>query len=77
MAALGRVLVGFRKNDRRRLRLIDEYGLQFVGVRNCAAGCGYPVYFNASGVEALNEKDAEVICEECASLYRMEIEQEI
>ncbi len=75
MSGLGRVLVGYREGDRRRLELLDRYGVTSVPVRKCAAGCGYPVYFNPSGIQAMHDQDPEVLCVECATLYRVEIEQ--
>lgn len=75
MTALGRVLVGYRSDDRRRLRLLEEYGQAAVPVRRCAAGCGYDVYVNPSGLAAMHERDPEVLCEPCADLYRVEIER--
>lgn len=73
--SLGRVLVGFREHDRRRLKLVDDYGIAYVAIRPCAAGCGYPVYVNASGLETMHERDPEVLCEECADLYRLDLER--
>ncbi len=68
MAALDAVVVGYREHDRRRLRLIDEHGVAFVKVRDCVAGCGYPVYFNLSAMDKLGE-GAEVVCEQCSVRY--------
>jgi len=65
MAGLGRVVVGYRENDRRRLRLIDTFGIAVTPVRKCAAGCGHLVYFTPSGIAACRDRDAEVICDEC------------
>ena len=72
--SLGRVLVGYRENDRQRLRLLDEHGQHAVPIRRCAAGCGYNVYVNPSGMKAMEEKDPEVICDVCAQLYRRDLE---
>lgn len=72
--SLGRVLVGYRQTDRARLRLLDEYGQAAVPIRPCAAGCGYDVYVNPSGLQAMREQDPEVVCTECATLYRRDLE---
>ncbi len=72
MAPLDAVIVGFREHDRRRLRIAAEYGVAYVRVRNCAADCGYPVYFNASALEKLGQ-GAEVVCQDCADRYMPEI----
>ena len=75
MSGLGRVVVGYRKHDRRRLRLIDEHGVHSVAVRNCAADCGYPVFFVASGLAAARDRDAEVVCQECYDRYKDQIQE--
>lgn len=49
--------------------LADQFGIHCVAVRNCMAGCGYPVYFASGGIDAVVERDAEVICEECKEQY--------
>jgi len=72
--SLGRVLVGYRQTDRRRLKLLDDFGQGAVPVRKCAAGCGYDVYFSPSGITAMHDRDPEVLCAECASLYRRDLE---
>jgi hypothetical protein len=77
MTSLGRVLVGYRHNDRRRLTIERDYGVHYVAIRKCAADCGYDVYFNASGLDAAHNRDPEVLCEECASLYHRELKAEL
>lgn len=74
MAELGRLLVGYRAGSRMIYKLRDEYGLAAVEVRQCVAGCGYPVHFVASGYEKAWESDAQVICEQCFAEHRYEIE---
>lgn len=74
MSGLGRVVVGYRANDRRRLELIDRFGVAVVPVRNCVAGCGYPVYFTPSGIDAARTRDAEVICDQCYQAHKAEIQ---
>lgn len=74
---LGRIVVGYRHGSRRIKQLEDEYGLYAVAVRKCMAGCGYPVYFVPSGIDAVRERDAEVICEECKELYYGDLLREI
>lgn len=74
---LGRIVVGYRANDRRKLYLADTYGIQAVAIRKCVAGCGYDVYFYSGGVDAVRERDAEVVCDECRQRYYPEIMAEI
>ncbi len=73
MSGLGSVVVGYRANDRRRLQLLDQFGIQSVAVRPCIAGCGYPVYFFSGGIDAARDRDAEVICDECRQLYYTDV----
>ena len=73
----GRVVVGYRHNDRRRYRLLDLYGITSVPVRKCMAGCGYDVYFYSGGIDAVREKDAEVVCDECRQRYYHHILAEV
>lgn len=77
MSGLGRIVVGYRKGDRRVHQLEDTFGLHAVAVRTCMAGCGYPVLFYSGGVDAVRERDAEVICEECKTLYYPELLAEL
>lgn len=74
MPPLDAVIVGYREHDRRRLRLVDDYGAGMVRVRKCAAGCGYPVWFHTSDsvMQKLND-GAEVVCEQCGAEFRSDI----
>lgn len=74
---LGRVVVGYREGSRIIKQLEDTYGLHAVKVRKCMAGCGYPVYFVPSGIDAVRDRDAEVVCVECKEQYYPEIMAEI
>lgn len=74
---IGRIVVGYRKGSRMIRKLQDEHGLHAVEIRPCIAGCGYPVYFVPSGVDAIRERDAEVICTECKELYYGDIMREL
>ena len=69
MTGIGRIVVGHREGSRKVYELADLYGINCVAVRKCYAGCGYPVYFASGGIDAVRERDAEVICEECKQLY--------
>ena len=75
MTSLGRVVVGYRKQDRRRYLLEREQGLSSVETTTCAAGCGYPVFFVRSGYDAARFRDAEVICDDCYQRYKPEIQE--
>lgn len=77
MAGLRAVIVGYRRHDRRRLRLIDQHGLHSVAIKNCVAGCGYPVYFVQSGQDAYRSRDPEVICQECYDQHRDQVQAEL
>lgn len=77
MAGLERVLVGYREGDRQIKRLKDEHGLTAVMIKRCVAGCGYPVYFVPSGVDAYMTRDPEVICDVCYPLYKNQIMAEL
>ena len=77
MAGLERIVVGYRKGDRRVHQLEDVYGLHAVAVRNCMAGCGYPVVFYSGGIDAVRERDAEVICDVCKELYYGDLMREL
>lgn len=69
MAGLERIVVGHRKGSRMVQWLADSFGIHCVAVRQCMAGCGYPVYFASGGIAAVVERDAEVICTECKERY--------
>lgn len=64
-SGIGRIVVGYRPGDRRVQRNRELYGLEVRMVRRCYAGCGYPVYFYSGGIDAVSEKDAEVVCTVC------------
>jgi hypothetical protein len=69
LTGIGRIVVGHREGSRKVRELADKFGIHCVAVRKCMAGCGYPVYFASGGIDAVRERDAEVICEECKTLY--------
>ena len=69
MPSIERIVVGHREGSRKIHELADLYGIHAVKVRRCYAGCGYPVYFASGGLDAVSERDAEVICTECRTLY--------
>lgn len=77
MAGLGRIVVGYRQNDRRRLQLLDTFGVHSVPVRKCVAGCGYDVFFYSGGIDAVRERDAEVVCDECRQRYYPELMEDV
>ena len=74
---IGRIVVGYRPGSRRIQWLRDSYGIHSVAVRKCYAGCGYPVHFFSGGVDAVRERDAEVVCEECRQLYYPDLLAEV
>lgn len=77
MSGLGRIVVGYRPGDRRVQKNREQFGLEPRMIRNCMAGCGYPVYFYSGGVDAISERDAEVVCSECKERYYPELMAEI
>lgn len=70
---IGRIVVGYRPGDRRVQELRDTFGLEVREVRQCFAGCGYPVSFYSGGIDAVNERDAEVVCAECKAEFYPEL----
>lgn len=77
MSGLERIVVGYRQGSRRVQYLRDTFGIEAVAVRKCMAGCGYPVYFYSGGVDAVRERDAEVVCEECKELHYPDLMREL
>lgn len=77
MSGIGRIVVGHREGSRKVQQLADLYGIHCVKVRKCMAGCGYPVYFASGGIDAVRERDAEVVCEECKERYYPDLMAEI
>lgn len=77
MTGLGRIVVGYRKGSRKIRQLSDLYGIECVETRQCMAGCGYPIFFASGGVDAVRDRDAEVICAECKELYYPELLAEL
>lgn len=71
------IVVGHREGSRKVQELADQHGIHCVKVRNCMAGCGYPVYFASGGIDAIREKDAEVLCTECKQQYYPQIMAEL
>lgn len=77
MSGIDRIVVGYRPGSRRIQWLRDTYGIHAVAVRKCMAGCGYPVHFFSGGIDAVSDRDAEVICEECKELYYADLLREM
>ncbi len=77
MAGIERVVVGYRSHDRRKQRLLDQFGITTVATRKCMAGCGYVVYFFSGGIDAVRDRDAEVVCMECKEQFYPEIMAEL
>lgn len=69
MATIDRIVVGYRPGDRRVERNRALYGLEPRMIRRCYAGCGYPVWFYSGGVDAVSDRDAEVICTVCKEQF--------
>lgn len=75
--SLGRIVVGYRPGDRRVQRNRELFGLEPRVVRKCMAGCGYPVFFYSGGVDAVSERDAEVVCSVCKEQFYPELMAEL
>lgn len=69
MSGIERIVVGYREGSRKIQQLADQFGIHAVQVRKCYAGCGYPVYFCSGGIDAVRDRDAEVVCVECKEQY--------
>lgn len=76
-SGIGRIVVGYRPGDRRVNRNRELYGLEPRVVRRCFAGCGYPVLFYSGGVDAISERDAEVVCSVCKDEFYPELMAEL
>lgn len=63
MAGYGRVVIGWRFDDRRRYRP-DELGQPPVLAGRCI-GCSAPTFLMQSGVRSLRERDAALCCDNC------------
>lgn len=74
MASLGRVVVGYRRGDRRIQQILDQE-LSVRETSRCAGGCGYAVYFAPSGYDAAWDRDAVVFCDDCYQRDKKEIEE--
>jgi len=72
-AGIGRIVVGHREGSRKIRELADLFGIHCVAVRKCYAGCGHLVYFASGGIDAVQERDAEVVCTECKELHYPEL----
>lgn len=70
---VGRIVVGYRPGDRRVLENRERFGLEPRLVRQCFGGCGYPVYFYSGGVDAVADRDAEVVCTVCRNEHYSEL----
>jgi hypothetical protein len=77
VAGIERIVVGYRPGDRKVAYLKEHYGLETIAVRPCIAGCGYPVSFYSGGLDAVRERDAEVVCTVCKDLYYPELMAEL
>lgn len=77
MAGIERIVVGYRPGDRKVQYLKDTFGLEAIEVRKCFAGCGYPVSFFSGGLDAVRDRDAEVVCTVCKELYYPELVAEL
>ena len=76
MAGLERVIVGYRKGDRRVYRLADEHGQHAVEVGKCVS-CGWPTMFVKSGQDAYMLRDPEILCEECYERHHDDVMAEL
>lgn len=72
-SGIGRIVVGYRPGDRRVLENLELHGIEPRVVRKCFGGCGYPVLFYSGGVDAVSERDAEVICTVCKDEHYAEL----
>lgn len=66
-------VVGWRHDDRRRWRL-DELGNPAQLAGKCQ-GCFQPTYLNASGIQAIRERDANLVCDHCYQVDKHSIQE--
>lgn len=59
------VVVGYHKDD-----LVNRRRFQSDQLGGKCISCGRPTYFNPSGIKAIRERDAHVVCEGCKSRYK-------
>lgn len=76
-SGVGRIVVGYRPGDRRVIENLERYGLEAHEVRKCYAGCGYPVLFYSGGVDAVKDRDAEVVCTVCKEEFYSDLIAEL
>lgn len=76
-SGVGRIVVGYRPGDRRVLENLERFGLEAHEVRKCFAGCGYPVLFYSGGVDAVRDRDAEVVCTVCKNEFYSDLIAEL
>lgn len=71
-SGVGRIVVGYRPDHRRVLENRRHFGLEPREVRRCYS-CGSPVLFYSGGVDAVAERDAEVVCTVCKEAHYPEL----
>jgi hypothetical protein len=64
VSELGNVIVGYPQGDPRIRALWEDHGRRALPHRGCLS-CGVLCYFVESGVDAIRDRDPEVICERC------------
>lgn len=73
MARSHALVVGFARDQMRRHLMIPPAEIR--GGR--CIGCGTDVYVNPSGAAAIRQRDADVVCERCESMYHADINRSL
>jgi hypothetical protein len=75
VAGYGRVVIGYRYDDRRRYTLANQEGGMVEGGK-CVA-CGAPTFYVRSGQDAIRNRDAAVMDDFCFQKYKHLVDQEL
>lgn len=65
------LVIGYRKEDVRRFT--EKFPPATIDAGPCIADCGRHVFFNASGISAVRDRDADVCCLQCEYQFAADI----
>lgn len=68
------IVIGYRREDLRRYS--EKIPPADIPGGACIS-CGHQVYFNHFGVSAIRERDADVCCDACETLYGADINRSL
>ena len=75
MSGYGRVVVGYRFNDRRRFLLDGQEGGMVRGGR--CISCGADTFSVLSGQAAIRDRDAQIACDDCYQQHKHLMQAEL